>query len=549
MSTEKYESEINTIEQLDDKIDKFLEKYVFNEEIEEIINLSNLKNPLEENFQDSLDQYLIWQNEAKEKISSMLASSLIQTNKKKWPLWVLFFHWPTWVWKTESVKALAKVLFWDENWFIKVACEDYQTSHKAEKFTWSPPGYISYEDWGIFNSKTFYSAYDTSLKNNKLNANIKKIGPINIVLFDEIEKAHSNVLQAMLWILWDWKLILWNPTKLPIDFWNTIIIMTSNIWEHELSNKQSEKVLWFDTSNNWENIEKDRKTIFNNSLKDKFTPEWLGRIDSFIEFKQLNKDELIQLIKLNIKEYIEIFNWYYINYPDINIILDKSIYDNIIENWYNNEKWARDLVRGYKNLVEWKLDLLVNNFFKKFYNLAWIINLYLFQEESDIKVKLQFKSSWKNINKFLPSIEVKYPESNYISVINWDIVDLENIIYSVWIWNISDISTYYKWNTIYILNNKVYFDRVNSLNDIIWSPVNLNLPILESLWFKANNIETLINKLIENIGKENSRLEQLIIFQLYISFEKICLITWISMPLLLEELIPIIIRTIEKIKK
>lgn len=549
MSTEKYESEINTIEQLDDKIDKFLEKYVFNEEIEEIINLSNLKNPLEENFQDSLDQYLIWQNEAKEKISSMLASSLIQTNKKKWPLWVLFFHWPTWVWKTESVKALAKVLFWDENWFIKVACEDYQTSHKAEKFTWSPPGYISYEDWGIFNSKTFYSAYDTSLKNNKLNANIKKIGPINIVLFDEIEKAHSNVLQAMLWILWDWKLILWNPTKLPIDFWNTIIIMTSNIWEHELSNKQSEKVLWFDTSNNWENIEKDRKTIFNNSLKDKFTPEWLGRIDSFIEFKQLNKDELIQLIKLNIKEYIEIFNWYYINYPDINIILDKSIYDNIIENWYNNEKWARDLVRGYKNLVEWKLDLLVNNFFKKFYNLVWIINLYLFQEESDIKVKLQFKSSWKNINKFLPSIEVKYPESNYISVINWDIVDLESIIYSVWIWNISDISTYYKWNTIYILNNKVYFDRVNSLNDIIWSPVNLNLPILESLWFKANNIETLINKLIENIGKENSRLEQLIIFQLYISFEKICLITWISMPLLLEELIPIIIRTIEKIKK
>lgn len=198
--------------------------------VNDVINLSELENPTFDNICESLNEYVKWQDKAKEKIADIITSSLNNIVPKKWPLWTLFFHWPTWVWKTEMVRGLSKFLFWLEDWFIKIWMENFAESHSKSRFAWSPPWYIWHDNEPIFSPETFYNSYDISKNLNSINPLVKWIWPINIILFDEVEKAHPQVLQSLLWILDDWKLELANTKKWKINFWNSIIIFTSNIW-------------------------------------------------------------------------------------------------------------------------------------------------------------------------------------------------------------------------------------------------------------------------------------------------------------------------------
>ena len=247
-----------------------------------IINLSQLESPYKKEIIEWLNNQVIGQQKAKEEIADFVSKALVKVWHTKGTLGNLFFHWPTWVWKTEIVRALSKHLFWVENWFIKIDCAEFAESHTKSRFFGSPPSYIWYWDPTIFDSKIFYNAYDIAKKTWKLNPILKKLGAFNIVLFDEIEKAHSEVIQSLLNILDEWKLQLADTKKAPINFWNTLVIFTSNIWEKELSELKAWHSMWFFKDKKEKDKDKDRKKVFEESLKSKFSPEFIWRIDSLL---------------------------------------------------------------------------------------------------------------------------------------------------------------------------------------------------------------------------------------------------------------------------
>lgn len=210
-----------------------------------IINLSTLEAPYKKEIIEWLNKSVIWQEKAKEEIATFIANALVKVGHTKWTLWNIFFHWPTWVWKTEIARWLSKFFFWNEHWFIKIDCAEFSDSHTKNRFFWSPPSYVWYWDSTVFDSKTFYNSYDIAKKEWKLNPILNKLWAFNIILFDEIEKAHNDVIQSLLWILDDWILQLADAKKPPINFWNSIVIFTSNIWEKEIQETQNEHSVGF----------------------------------------------------------------------------------------------------------------------------------------------------------------------------------------------------------------------------------------------------------------------------------------------------------------
>ena len=186
-------------------------------------------NPLEQEFLDAMDTSIIWQDKAKKEIARLLKNSILDTQRKEWPLWVLFFSWPTWVGKTEIIKSISEHLMWIKHHFTKINCEQYQQSHTVQNLLWSPKSFVWYNDKTPLEPSLVEWFYESSQKMWKLHHSIKHIQGFNIILFDEIEKAHTDVQQALLWLLDEWRIefsnwTIWNYT-------NSIIIFTSNIWQ------------------------------------------------------------------------------------------------------------------------------------------------------------------------------------------------------------------------------------------------------------------------------------------------------------------------------
>ena len=285
------------------------------------------------NLEESLRKRVIGQNEAIESISKAIKRSRVGINDPNKPLCSFLFLGPTGVGKTEISKALAYNLFGSENSIIRLDMSEYMEAHSVSKIIGSPPGYVGFEDEGMLTKKV-------------------RSNPYSIILLDEIEKAHQDVMNILLQILDEG--VLTDSTGRNINFKNTIIIMTSNIGANKIIENRS---LGFGNNSSNEN---NKKTVMN-ELKKEFKPEFINRIDEIIVFNRLSKDDIIKIIDIMIEDLQERLIG-----KNIKIELTEEFKKYIVENEIDINYGARELKRKLQEIVENEIaEKIINNELKK----------------------------------------------------------------------------------------------------------------------------------------------------------------------------------------
>ena len=258
---------------------------------------------------------LIGQDTAVSAVSNAIRRNRAGLKSKKRPPSFIFVG-PTGVGKTELAKALAYELFGTEEAIIRVDMSEYMESHSVSKLIGSPPGYVGYDDAGQLTEKV-------------------RRNPYSLILFDEIEKAHSDVFNLLLQVLDDGRLT--DSQGRVINFDNTIIIMTSNAGSNLNSNG-----IGF---NREESSLVDARVEA--SLKQTFRPEFLNRVDETIIFHELNKNELLQIVDLMLSEITD-----ELAEKNIFITFDKKVKEYILEKGYEPKYGARPLRRAIQKYIE-----------------------------------------------------------------------------------------------------------------------------------------------------------------------------------------------------
>ena len=272
------------------------------------------------NLEDDLKERVIGQDGAINAVSRAIKRARANIKDPNRPIGSFIFVGPTGVGKTELSKALSEVVFGDSNSLIRIDMSEYMDQSSVSKLIGAPPGYVGYEGTGVLSDK------------------VRK-KPYSVVLFDEIEKANSEIFNIMLQILDEGRLTD-NKGKL-IDFKNTIIILTSNVGA-SLSDVRSSDGYGSDDMRD----EELRNNIYN-ALKRKFSPEFLNRLDDIIVFKPLSREDCgriadILLDKLK-KRMLE---------NEITLKVAASATDLIINEGYDANYGARPLKRAIQRKIE-----------------------------------------------------------------------------------------------------------------------------------------------------------------------------------------------------
>ena len=225
-------------------------------------------------LESELHMRVVGQEEAIGAISDAIRRSRAGLQDARRPIGSFIFLGTTGVGKTELAKALAEFLFNNENSMVRIDMSEYQERHTVSRLIGAPPGYVGYDESG------------------QLTEAVRR-KPYSVVLLDEIEKAHPDVFNILLQVLDDGRLT--DNKGRTVDFKNTIIIMTSNIGSHIIQ-ENLEKV----TKNNREEILNDtRKQVFD-LLKKSIRPEFLNRVDEIIMFQPLTREEIMDVVKLQL---------------------------------------------------------------------------------------------------------------------------------------------------------------------------------------------------------------------------------------------------------
>ena len=271
-------------------------------------------------LESNLNKRVKGQKEALSLVSDAIIRSRSGIKDPNKPIGSFIFLGPTGVGKTEVARSLAYELFDDEHHMIRIDMSEYMEKYSVSRLIGAAPGYIGYEEGG------------------QLTEAVRR-NPYSIVLFDEIEKAHPDVLNLLLQILDDGRLTDSNGRL--VDFKNTIIIMTSNIGSEHILNGEDDKVY--------------------NELHNYFKPEFINRIDEVIVFKKLTKDvlyEILDKIIFDIEKRLSDIN--------IKINLSNSAKTYLIDNGYDEFYGARPLKRLVNKELETKLaKLMINNDIKE----------------------------------------------------------------------------------------------------------------------------------------------------------------------------------------
>ena len=267
------------------------------------------------NLEKNLHKRLIGQDAAVSAVSNAIRRNRAGLKSKKRPPSFIFVG-PTGVGKTELAKTLAYELFGTEEAIIRVDMSEYMESHSVSKLIGSPPGYVGYDDAGQLTEKV-------------------RRNPYSLILFDEIEKAHSDVFNLLLQVLDDGRLT--DSQGRVINFDNTIIIMTSNAGSNLNSNG-----IGF---NREESSLVDARVEA--ALKQTFRPEFLNRVDETIIFHELNKNELLQIVDLMLSEITD-----ELAEKNIFITFDKKVKEYILEKGYEPKYGARPLRRAIQKYIE-----------------------------------------------------------------------------------------------------------------------------------------------------------------------------------------------------
>lgn len=274
-----------------------------------------------------LHERIVGQDEAVSLIAKAIRRGRVGLKDPKRPTGSFIFLGPTGVGKTELCKALASVLFGDENAIIRLDMSEYMEKHTVSKLIGSPPGYVGYDEGGQLTEKI-------------------RRKPYSVVLFDEIEKAHPDVFNMLLQVLEDGSLT--DSQGRRVDFKNALIIMTSNVGARLITEKQNS--LGFHQNSNVESDkEKLRETVLA-ELKKTFKPEFLNRVDDIVVFNKLTSEDIKQIAKRllsDIKERLKGF--------EININFTEDAIDAIAEAGFDPIYGARPLRRAIQSKIEDKL--------------------------------------------------------------------------------------------------------------------------------------------------------------------------------------------------
>ncbi|CDA23069.1 clpB protein [Mycoplasma sp. CAG:611] len=267
-------------------------------------------------LEDNLRKQVMGQDNALHLVSNAIIRSRSGIKDPNRPIGSFIFLGPTGVGKTEVAKALAEELFDDEKHMIRIDMSEYMEKFSVSRLIGSPPGYVGYEEGGELTEKV-------------------RRNPYSIILFDEIEKAHPEVLNLLLQILDDGRCT--DSQGRTVDFKNTIIIMTSNVGSEYILEGKEDKVL--------------------DELHNYFKPEFINRIDEVIVFNKLTKDVLKDILNKIIKEEE-------LRLKDLNIKinLDDKAINYFVDNGYDEFYGARPLKRLVaKTLETFLAKKIINN--------------------------------------------------------------------------------------------------------------------------------------------------------------------------------------------
>ena len=282
------------------------------------------------NLEKSLHERVVGQQEAVEAVAKAIRRGRVGLKDPNRPIGSFLFLGPTGVGKTELSKALAETLFGDENSMIRVDMSEYMEPHSVSKLIGSPPGYVGFDEGGQLTEKI-------------------RRKPYSVILFDEIEKAHPDVMNMLLQILEDGRLT--DSNGRTVNFKNTVIIMTSNIGARLITDK---KTLGFTkTGNAEENTKKEyeetKKQVME-TLKRELRPEFINRIDEIIVFHKLTDNEVNQIIDIMLKEVVN-----RLEAQKIKIELEPAVKELIASKGIDKNFGARPLRRTIQSVLEDRL--------------------------------------------------------------------------------------------------------------------------------------------------------------------------------------------------
>ena len=280
-------------------------------------------------LEENLHKRVIGQDEAVSSVAKAIKRSRLGLKDPNKPIGSFLFLGPTGVGKTELSKALAESLFGTEDALIRIDMSEYMEGHSTAKLIGAPPGYVGYDEAGQLTEKV-------------------RRKPYSVILFDEIEKAHPDVMNTLLQVLDDGRLT--DSQGRTVNFKNTIIIMTSNVGARLITdnkklgftNEEEEK----DTKKEYESTKKEVMA----QLKKEFKPEFLNRIDDIIVFHKLLPEDIRKIVDLMLKDVERLMNK-----QGIKVEIDDKAKEFVAKAGVDDAYGARPLKRAIQSMIEDKI--------------------------------------------------------------------------------------------------------------------------------------------------------------------------------------------------
>jgi ATP-dependent Clp protease ATP-binding subunit ClpB len=259
-----------------------------------------------------LGQRVIGQEEALAAVANAVRRARAGLQDPNRPIGSFIFLGPTGVGKTETARALAEFLFDDERAMIRLDMSEYMEKHAVARMIGAPPGYVGYEEGG------------------QLTEAVRR-RPYSVILFDEIEKAHTDVFNVLLQILDDGRLT--DSKGRTVDFKNTVLIMTSNLGSREIQAAEGD--------------EKQVREAVLQELRLNFKPEFLNRVDDIVIFHQLSREQIGQIIEVQLERLTTM-----LSERSVNLVLEPSAKELLMREGYDPSYGARPLKRAIQSLIQ-----------------------------------------------------------------------------------------------------------------------------------------------------------------------------------------------------
>ena len=267
---------------------------------------------------------VIGQDEAVKKIVKAIQRGRVGLKDPNKPIGSFMFLGPTGVGKTQLAKVLAKYLFDSEDALVRIDMSEYMEKFAVSRLVGAPPGYVGHDEGGQLTEKV-------------------RRKPYSVILLDEIEKAHPEVFNLLLQVLDDGQLT--DSLGRKVNFKNSIIIMTSNTGSRQL--KDFGTGVGFSTKNKLAAVEEETKAVIEKELKKKFAPEFLNRVDDVVMFNSLSKENINEIIKIELERLIE-----RVDKMEYKLTITDSAIEYIASEGFDPQYGARPLKRAIQRHVE-----------------------------------------------------------------------------------------------------------------------------------------------------------------------------------------------------